>query len=157
MLNPREKRYVMSKGKEEALARWQKGRNLIQNQTLYPPETLRGLKQTLCTPGPTDLTETETELCLSVSCKGTGQQWPDTGVGALDESELGMAKVRLEEVLINPTKEPQELTQDWEIDSWRAQTDPCGHKEPGEGSSDPTRDRSRLARECPEDFRGSVV
>ena len=91
MLDPREKRYVMSKGKGEALARWQEGRNLIQNQTPYPPETLRGLKQTLCAPGPTDLTETETELCLSVSCKGTGQQWPDTGVGALDAAELGMA------------------------------------------------------------------
>ena len=31
---------------------------------------LRGLKQTLCAPGPRDPTETETELCLSVSCGG---------------------------------------------------------------------------------------
>ena len=140
MLNPREKRYVMSKGKEEALARWQKGRNLIQNQTLYPPETLRGLKQTLCTPGPTDLTETETELCLSVSCKGTGQQWPDTGVGALDEAELGMAKVLLEEVALNPPQNRQNFHRTGETDSWQAQTEPCAHQDPGERSSDPTRD-----------------
>ena len=31
--------------------------------------------------GPRDPTETETELCLSVSCGGTGQQW--TGAAAL--------------------------------------------------------------------------
>ena len=42
---------------------------------------LRGLKQTLCTPGPRDLTETETELCLSVSCRGSGQQWTARGQG----------------------------------------------------------------------------
>ena len=37
---------------------------------------LRGLKQTLCTPGPRDPTETEPELGLGISCEGTGQQWP---------------------------------------------------------------------------------
>ena len=31
----------------------------------------------------------------------------------------------LEEVPINPTTEVPELTQDWETDSWRAQTEPC--------------------------------
>ena len=31
----------------------------------------------------------------------------------------------LEEVTINPTLELPELTQDWGIDSWRAQTEPC--------------------------------
>ena len=57
----------------------------------YPQEMLRGLKQTLCTPGPRDPTETETELCLSVSCGGTGQQWTATGAGALGAAELGTA------------------------------------------------------------------
>ena len=52
---------------------------------------LRGLKQTLCTPGPRDPTETETELCLSVSCGGTGQQWTATGAGALGAAALDMA------------------------------------------------------------------
>ena len=52
---------------------------------------LRGLKQTLCTPGPRDPTETETELCLSVFRGGMGQQWTATRTGALDEADLGMA------------------------------------------------------------------
>ena len=46
----------------------------------------------------------------------------------------------LKEVAINPTIELQELTQDWEIDSWRAQTEHCVHQDPGERSSGPTRD-----------------
>ena len=36
-------------------------------------------------------TETEPELCLSVSCGGTGQQRPAAGVGALGAADLGMA------------------------------------------------------------------
>ena len=44
---------------------------------------LRGLKQTLCAPGPRDPTETEPELCLSVSCEVTDQQWPAPGSEAL--------------------------------------------------------------------------
>ena len=56
-----------------------------------PARALRGLKQTLCASGPRDLTETETELCLSISCLGTGQQWTATGAGALGAADLGMA------------------------------------------------------------------
>ena len=51
----------------------------------------RGLKQTLCAPGPRDPTETEPELCLSVSCGGTSQQWPVAGTGALGAADLGVA------------------------------------------------------------------
>ena len=36
-------------------------------------------------------TETEPELCLSVSCGGTGQQWPTTGAGDLGAADLSMA------------------------------------------------------------------
>ena len=36
-------------------------------------------------------TETETELCLSVSCGGMGQQWTVTGTGALGAADLGIA------------------------------------------------------------------
>ena len=49
------------------------------------------LTLTLCTPGLKDPTEMEKELCLSVSCGGTGQQWTDTWAGALGEADLGMA------------------------------------------------------------------
>ena len=81
-------------------------------------------------PGPRDPTEAETELCLSISCGGTGQQWTATGTRALDAADLGMAEALLEEVTINPTLELPELIQGWEIDSWRAQTEPCapGHR-----------------------------
>ena len=40
--------------------------------------------------------------------------------------------------------------------SWRAQTKPCVHQDPGERSSDPTRDWPRLACECPEVSSGGV-
>ena len=50
-----------------------------------------GSNKTLCAPGPRDPTETEPGLCLSVSCRGTGQQWPATGAGALVAADLGHA------------------------------------------------------------------
>ena len=62
----------------------------------------------------------------------------------------------MEEVAINPTIELPELTHDWETDSWRAQTEPCVHQNPGERSSDPTGDQPRLARECPGVSGGGV-
>ena len=55
------------------------------------PEMLRGLKQTLCAPGPRYPTETEPELCMSVSCGGTGQQWTASGAGALGAAGQGIA------------------------------------------------------------------
>ena len=81
----------MSKSKGEAPVRQLEGRNHVKNQTPYPPEMLRGLKRNLCTPGPRVPTETEPELCLSVSCRDTGQQWPASGAGALGAVDLGMA------------------------------------------------------------------
>ena len=74
-----------------------------------------------------DHTETETELCLGVSWGGTGQQWAAAGTGALGAADLGMAWGLLEEVAINPTIELPEFTEDWEIDSWKAQTETCVH------------------------------
>ena len=38
----------------------------------------------------------------------------------------------MEKVTINTIIELPELTQDWEIDSWRAQKEPCVHQDPGE-------------------------
>ena len=52
---------------------------------------LRGLKQTLCVPGPSYPTDTEPELCLSVSCGGTGLQWTAAGAGDLGAVDVGMA------------------------------------------------------------------
>ena len=60
-----------------------------------PARDSRGLRQTLCAPGPRDPTETEPELCLSVSCRGTSWQWSDAGTGALS---VGVAQALLVEV-----------------------------------------------------------
>ena len=102
-----------------------RGKNHFWNQTPLPPETLRGLKQTLCALEPRDSTETETELYLSISCGGPGQQWSAAGAGALGAADMGMAQALLEEVTSNSIRKLPELTQDWEKYSWRAQTEPC--------------------------------
>ena len=43
----------------------------------------------------------------------------------------------------------QTLHRTRKTDSWRAQTKACVHQDPGERSSDPTRDWPRLGWECP--------
>ena len=96
---------------------------------------------------------------MSVSCGGTGQQWPATRAGALGAADLGMAQALLEEVAINLTTEPSELTQDWETDSGRAQTEPCT---PGPRRKE-QQPHKRLTQTCPGvskslwQMRGSVV
>ena len=59
----------------------------------------------------------------------------DRGSG---RSRLGYGRA-LSEVTINPTTELPELTQDWEVDSWRAQQN-LMQQEPDERSSDPKTD-----------------
>ena len=54
----------------------------------------------------------------------------------------------MERVANNPAIELPELTQDWEIDSWRTQQN-LVHQDPGERSSDPTRDLPVGVRESP--------
>ena len=56
-----------------------------------PARDSRRAQTYLCAPGPRDLTETEAELCLSVSCRGTGQQWTAAGAAALATVDLAMA------------------------------------------------------------------
>ena len=71
-------------------------------------------------------------------------------------SRLGYGISLEEEATTNPTVEPPERTKDGETDSWWARTEPCVHQDPGERSSDPTRDWPRLARECPGDSGGGM-
>ena len=98
---------------------------------------LRELKHTLCTPGPRDPAEADTELGLSVSCGGVGQQRPATGAADPGAADLGMAYSLLEKVAINPTTEPPELTRDWETDFWRAQTESVCTRTQEKGSVTP--------------------
>ena len=49
---------------------------------------------------------------------------------------------------LTPPQSCQNLPRTRETDSYRAQTKPCIHQDPGERSSDPTRDWPRLACEC---------
>ena len=46
---------------------------------------------------------------------------------------------------LTPPQSCQNL-QDWEIDSWRAQTKPCAHQDPGERSSEHTKGWPSLAK-----------
>ena len=87
-----------------------------------------------------DPTETEPELCFSVSCRGTDEQWPAAGAGALGTADLGMAQALLEEVAINPTiRSHQNLHRTGETDTWTAKTKAAVHQDPGEKNSNPTR------------------
>ena len=56
-------------------------KSCLESNPISARDTQR-LKQTLCTPAPRDHTETDTELCLSISCGGMGQQWTPTGRGS---------------------------------------------------------------------------
>ena len=77
-----------------------------------------------------------------------GQQWPVAGLGALNLAVH--AWVLLKEVAINPSIELPHHTQDWEIDSWRAQTESCVQQDLGERSSDPTETDPDLPRRVQE-------
>ena len=70
------------------------------NPTIEPPELpqdwgnrlLEGTNKSLCAPGPRNPTETKPELCLNISCGGTGQQGPAAGAGVLGAGDLGMVR-----------------------------------------------------------------
>ena len=109
---------------------------------------LRELKHTLCAPGHRDLTETETELCLSVSWGSIGQQW--AAAGALGTYLWAWHKLYCRKSPLTPPQShhinPTNLHRTGETDSWRAQTEPCAYQDPGERSSDPTKG---WPSECP--------
>ena len=60
----------------------------LESKTIPTRDTQRA-QTNLVSTRPRDPTETEPELCLSVSCRGTGQQWPVTGAGAMGAVDLG--------------------------------------------------------------------
>ena len=70
--------------------------------------------------------ETETELCLSISCGGTCQQWTAAGAWPLGAEDLVWHKPSWKRSPLSPPESPG-LTQDWETNSSWAQTEPCAH------------------------------
>ena len=65
-------------------------KSCLEPNPLPARDTQRAQTYLVCT-GPRDPTETETELCLSISCGGTAQQSTATGAGALGAADLDMA------------------------------------------------------------------
>ena len=112
---------------------------------------LRGFKQTLCAPEPRDPTDWDKTMfsCLlrryrsAVDCYWdwvSGCCRPGYGI-----SPFGGGRHLL-------TIELPELIHDWgnsSLGGEGAQTEPCAQEDPGERSSDVTRDWPRFARECP--------
>ena len=112
MLDPTKKNTPCVQGQRRLLSKMVGGvKSRLESNPISARDAQR-LKQTLCAPQHRDPTETEPELGLSVSCRGTGQQWTSLRAAALGAADLGMALALLEEVAIYPTIEPPGLTQD---------------------------------------------
>ena len=79
------------------------------------------------------------------------QQWTATETEALGAADLGVAESLFKEVTINPTIELPELTQ-----TFGEYKQKLVLHDPGERSSDPTRDSPRPAYECPGVSRGGM-
>ena len=112
MLDPTKKKIPHVQGQKRSPSKMVGGAKLHLESNPIPAWDTWRLKHTLCTSGPRGPTETEQDMCVSVSCGGAGQQWPAAKAGALGAADLGMAQARLEEVAINPTIEPPEFTPD---------------------------------------------
>ena len=141
------KRCSTSKGKGKAPKVSRRGKIVFRIKPHTCQRRSEGSYETLCTPGPRDLTKTESELCLSISCGSTGQQWTAAGAGALGAADLGWVqltwvwhKTSWRRSPLTPPQSCQNLHRTGETNSWRAQTEPCAHQDPGERSSDPRRD-----------------
>ena len=84
----------------------------------------------------------ETELCLSISCGGPGQQCPAGGTGLWAQQTWVWHKPSWRRSPLTPLQSCQNLHRTGETDS-------CEYQDPGKRSSDPVRDWPRLACECP--------
>ena len=117
---------------------------------------LRGLKHSLCTPGP------EIPQRLSQNCVRVSPEEVQVSSGLLQGQRLWVQqtwvwhKPSWRRSPLTPPHMHQNLHRTGETDSWRAQTEPCGHQDPGERSSDPIRDWPSLAPECPGVSSGDV-
>ena len=84
------KRYPMSKAKEKLQQDGRRGRITFRIKPHIHQRCPEGPNKPCAHQDP-ETPETEPELCLSVPCRGTGQQRPAAGAGALGTADLGMA------------------------------------------------------------------
>ena len=87
--------------------------------------------------------------CTVVKVLGPSR-FPNLGIWQRDWEPPGNLTLKASGIWI------QNFHRTGETDSQRTQTKPCAHQDPGERSSDPTRDWVRLACECPEVPGGRV-
>ena len=108
-MDPTKKDTPYPRAKEKLQQGSRKGKVTFRIKRHTHQRCSEGSNKTLYTPGPRDPTETEPDLPLSISCGGTGQQWPAAGEGALGAADLGHTAFGISpigEVTINPTIEP---------------------------------------------------
>ena len=84
----------------------------------------------------------------SISCGGMGQQWTAPGARLSVQQTWVWHEPSWRRLPLTPPYSYQNLHRPGKY-SLRAQTEPCLHQDPGERSSDTTRDWPRLAHECP--------
>ena len=90
MLDPTKKRYPTSKGKGEAPKKMVEGvKSHLESNPIPARDSWRVQTKPCVHQEPGTPQETEPDLPLSVSCRGTGQQWPAMGTGALAAADLG--------------------------------------------------------------------
>ena len=105
---------------------------------------MEGSNKTSCTAGVP--TETEPDLPLSGwVCPAEVQ----VSSGLPQEQTWVCHKPSWRSSPVTPPQSHQNLHRTGETDTWRAQTKVCAHRDPGERSSDPTRDWPWLAYEYP--------
>ena len=63
-------------------------KSCLESNTVPARDTWRAQTKPCVNKDP-ETPETEPDLCLSVSCRGTGQWWPAKGAGALAAADLG--------------------------------------------------------------------
>ena len=125
---------------------------MVKNQTPYLPETLRRLKQNLVHTMRPHPTETDPDLPLGVRVSPAEVQVISgllQGQGLWVQQTSVWHKPSWRRSPLTPPYSYQDLHRNGETGSWRAQTKPFVHQDPGERRNDPTRNWPRLAHECP--------
>ena len=150
MLDPTKKRYPMSKAKEKPKQDGRRGKIAFRIKPLTYQRCSEGSNKTLCAPG--DPTDTEPDMPLSVwvspEVVRVSSGLPK-GQGLWVQQTWVWHKPSGRRLPLTPPQCHKNLHRTGETDSWRAQTKPYVHQDPGDRSSDPTRDWTRLACECP--------